>query len=67
MTVLIRPMHLRAAGYCMRGTKAFCQRHGIDWHRFIKEGVPENEVAATNDAMANKLIEVARGQGHHRV
>jgi hypothetical protein len=55
--------HMRMMGYCRRGTQLWAQRHGSDWSRFLREGIPEEELLKTGDAMAQKAIEVAREQG----
>lgn len=60
--LIITMRHVRAAKMCSRGGRAFAQRHGLDWDRFLRDGIPASELAATGDAMALKLLEVARGQ-----
>lgn len=60
--VIVRMHHVRAAKMCSRGARAFFERHGLDWARFLHEGLPVEEIAATNDAMALRVCEVARGQ-----
>lgn len=61
MMVLHR--HLREIGYCNRGSRAFFQRHGLDWRAFLRAGLPEESFIATGDAMALKLVEHARKAG----
>lgn len=53
---------VRAAHFCSSGARAFCARHGLDWATFRKEGLPADVVLATGDALALKVVEVARGQ-----
>jgi len=48
------------AGYCSRGMRAFAERHGLDWERFLREGIPEEDLLATGDAMAQAVVEHAR-------
>jgi hypothetical protein len=62
MTTLITMRHVRQAHMCSRGVRAFFVRHDLDWVTFIKEGLPEDVVLSTGDAMAIKVVEVARGQ-----
>lgn len=56
----VRMRHVREAGYCAAGARAFAQRHGFDWPRFLREGIGEQELAKAGDAMADRLIERAR-------
>lgn len=60
--VIITMRHVRAAKMCSRGGREFARRHGLDWERFLREGIPAEQLEATGDAMALKLVEVARGQ-----
>ena len=50
---------LRDQKYCVSGSKAFAKRHNLDWKKFVKEGIEEEELLATGDAMAIKFVEVA--------
>lgn len=60
---LIVTMHdVRAAHGCRKGAKAFCDRHGIDWMTFLRDGVGAQILIDTGDAMALNLVEVARGR-----
>jgi hypothetical protein len=47
---------------CVSGARAFGRRHGLDWRKFVREGLPEEDLLATGDAMAIKAVEYARGQ-----
>lgn len=60
--LLITMRHIRQAAYCSRGARAFFRRHGLDWDRFLREGLPAEQFIATGDAMAIQLVEVARGR-----
>lgn len=53
---------LRSLKYCANGSKAFFGRHGLDWRKFVKEGIPVEELEATGDAMALEICEVVRGR-----
>lgn len=61
-TVMVKMEHVRAARMCSRGARAFFVRHGLDWERFLREGLPAEQIEATGDAMAIKVAEVARGR-----
>jgi hypothetical protein len=59
---VIRVEHIRKAGYCNKGARVFCTRHGIDWADFVQNGIAFERVQHINDTMLQKLIEVAREQ-----
>lgn len=60
--LIVRLEDIRALKFCSRGTRDFFQRNGMDWATFIKEGLPAEQFEATGDAMALKVVEVARGR-----
>ena len=64
MTVIVTPAHCRALGYCARGVRAALSRWGIDYSKFLAEGVCADELlsASNNDSMALAAVEVARGE-----
>lgn len=55
----VRMRHIRAAGMCSRGAREFFLNAGLDWDRFLVEGIPAEKLAATNDAMAISVVECA--------
>jgi len=60
--LIITMTDIRAAKMCSRGTRAFFIRHNIDWPNFLKNGVPAETLENTGDAMALRVVEVARGR-----
>lgn len=60
--VMVTMADVRAARMCSRGTRAFFERHGLDWQTFLAAGLPASVIAATGDAMALQVVEVARGR-----
>jgi hypothetical protein len=52
--------HMRQAGYCSRGCRAFFARHGLDWTGFLKGGIEAGALEATGDAMAVNVAGIAR-------
>lgn len=62
--MIVKLEHMRAPGlnYCSRGARSFFQIHNLDWQRFITEGLPEEQLLATGDAMAIAVVEEARRQ-----
>ena len=60
--VIVQMKHIRAAKMCRRGTKAFFDRHGLDYQAFLERGIEADKLEATGDAMALQVVEVARGR-----
>lgn len=42
---------------CRRGAKKFFEDHKLDWDDFRMNGIDADKLAATEDAMALKLVE----------
>ena len=57
---IVRVEDMRALNYCARGSRTFAQLHGLDWARFVSEGLPADELARLNDMQANAAIEKAK-------
>lgn len=60
--MIITMRDVRAAKMCSRGARQFFDRHNLDWQQFRKDGLPAEVIEATGDAMAIKVVEVARGR-----
>lgn len=58
----VRLRHIREAGYCAAGARAFARRHGFDWPRFLREGISAQALVGADDAMAARVIERARAE-----
>jgi hypothetical protein len=54
--------HVRKAKMCSKGARRFFERHGLDWHLFLKEGLDAATVRATGDAMAIRVADVAEAE-----
>ena len=52
--------HVRKAGVCTRGARAWAARHGFDYRRFLLHGYPADEIEAIGDALALKVVAIAR-------
>lgn len=63
MSVVVKPEHCRKVKFCARGTRLFFKKHSLDYQKFLREGISEEELLATGDGMALKAIEVARNGG----
>ena len=57
---LVRVTHARRLGYCNKGVREFCKRHGIDFYRFRHEGIPTNELEHIDDSMLQAVIKEAK-------
>jgi hypothetical protein len=61
MSELIVTMRdVRESGLCVQGARAWFKSRGLDFRKFLHEGMPESQVLALRDAMANRALEVAR-------
>jgi hypothetical protein len=59
--VIVRMEHIREARLCASGARLFFQRHNLNWSLFLAEGIPAEELLATRDAQAERVVEIARG------
>lgn len=48
--------------YCIRGQKEFFKRHGLNFRKWVTEGLDEEEFLKTGDAMALRLVEYAKSK-----
>ena len=51
----------RRQGYCLKGMKQFAKRHNLNFKQFAKEGIEEEELLKTGDAMAKLIVDFANG------
>lgn len=59
MRIYIR--HMRAAGYCRKeGVKPFFNARNWDWQDFLANGIEAQKLIDTNDAMALRVVEIAK-------
>jgi hypothetical protein len=54
------PYFGRRPGFCLRGARAWFERHGLDFRAFVREGIDAELLLATGDGMARALVEWAR-------
>jgi hypothetical protein len=57
--LIVTHADMRSLGYCNRGAREWFTRHGLDWSRFIDEGLPADVLLATGDSMAQDVVQVA--------
>ncbi|AUM00581.1 hypothetical protein B4966_10695 [Rhodocyclaceae bacterium] len=58
--VTVTIAHVRAAGLCVPGARTWFARQGLDFRAFLAQGLPASVLLATGDAMAARVVEVAR-------
>ena len=59
---MVTMAHARQARMCARGVRAFAKRHGLDYSRFLREGIPAEQLRATGDAMAAQAADIAEAE-----
>ncbi|MDR2365112.1 MAG: hypothetical protein LBD68_04555 [Zoogloeaceae bacterium] len=42
--------------FCARGCRAWARAHGFSWAEFVREGVEEKALLATEDALALAIV-----------
>jgi hypothetical protein len=52
--------HVREVFMCSRGARQFFDRHELNWTDFLRNGIDAEIIEATGDAMALKVVEVAK-------
>lgn len=62
-SVVVKMEHCRKAGYCARGVRVLSERHGLDYTKFLRDGIDSEELLAITgeDAMVLAAVEAARG------
>ena len=60
--LMIKMEHVRLAGMCSSGARAFFKKHNLDWNEFLERGISAKKLEPTKDAMALRVVEVARGR-----
>jgi hypothetical protein len=59
------PRHLPPLGYCARAARTIAANLGIDYHRFVFEGIPIDELRATGNAFAIALADFAEQEARN--
>lgn len=58
--LIVTIAHVRAAGLCVNGSRAWFARHGLDFRAFLRDGLDADTLLATGDAMAKRVVDCAR-------
>ena len=59
-------LNANGRGYCAPGMRKFAERHNLDFHDFVKNGIDAEILIATGDAMALRIVEEAQKDGWRR-
>lgn len=62
MTLRVYVRHIRVQNlrYCSRGSRLWFKLHNLDWADFVTNGLPEEILINTGDAMALAAVDEAR-------
>lgn len=60
-TLMVHTWHCRKLGYCRSEVRKFCSAHGVSYNRFLKTGIPIEEVELIEDVFATRLVRLVRG------
>ncbi len=58
--MIITIAHLRKAGYCARGTRAWFLKNNIDWREFMRYGGVESNNLPSSDLFVQRILSIAR-------
>lgn len=50
-------------GYCAKGMRLFAKRYNLDFAKFCRDGIDEQVLLDTGDAMALAVVEEAHRRG----
>lgn len=49
---------VQLAGHCAHGARAWFRAHGLDFRRFLREGMEAEELVANGDALAQRVVDL---------
>jgi hypothetical protein len=52
--------HAKILKYCSKGLRKFFAEHGLDYLKFVREGIPEHLIWDTGDEQARRIVIEAR-------
>jgi len=58
--LMVTSRHLAAAQLCSRGARQWFALHKLDYTEFVCRGIPASRLEALHDALADKVVRVAR-------
>ena len=60
MTERVTIDDIRKAGHCVKGAKAWFERHDLDFRDFLKNGIDVDELLASGDSLAEQVVRSKR-------
>jgi hypothetical protein len=60
--ILVQMRHIRQAGFCSSGMRAWFARHELDVLDFLRHGIPVERFEATGDHLALTVAAIARAE-----
>jgi hypothetical protein len=51
---------LQGRTWCTRGARIWAESNGLDFDKFVREGLPASAFINTNDAIAMEFVKAAR-------
>ena len=64
--LIVTIAHVRAAGLCVNGSRAWFVRNGLDFRAFLREGLDAQTLLATGDAMAQRVVSYAEAHARQQ-
>lgn len=58
--LIITARDMQSKGFCLGGTRRWFHEYGLDFNDFLKNGIPVDDLLATGDGMAERLVELVR-------
>lgn len=58
--MIITIKDVRRLNHCTRGARRWFINHGFDWSDFLRNGIDEEKFLATNDSLAQRVVELAK-------
>lgn len=59
---IVKMEHVRAVGMCSRGARMWFARTGLDFRKFLAEGLPASVIEGTGDALGMKVAQYVRDE-----
>lgn len=52
--------HVRKLGYCVSGVRAWCDQHGFDFRKLVREGYTIGEISHIDDHNVRRVIDIVK-------
>lgn len=60
--MIIRPKDVIATGFCANGMRRWFHSYGLDFHKFMREGIDAQTLLDTEDALAKRVVENTKNE-----